>query len=68
MNLIKYILIAIIFTFIGYENPSLTEFPKKYVKFYLKKLKISETFIVEKKQIDITEQNKDLNNQLNVKN
>ena len=66
MNLIKYILIAIIFTFIGYENPSLTEFPKKYVKFYLKKLKISETFIVEKKQIDITEQNKDLNNPNNV--
>ena len=52
MSLIKYILIAIIFTFIGYENPSLTELPKKYVKFYLKKLKISETFIVEKKQIN----------------
>ena len=66
MNLIKYILIAIIFTFIGYENPSLTEFPKKYVKFYLKKLKISETFIVEKKQIDTTKQDKDLNNSNNV--
>ena len=66
MSLIKYILIAIIFTFIGYENPSLTELPKKYVKFYLKKLKISETFVVENKQIDTTEQNKDLNNSNNI--
>ena len=51
MSLIKYILIAIIFTFIGYENPSLTELPKKYIKFYLKKLKISETSVVEKNKL-----------------
>ena len=29
MNLLKYILIALLFTFLGYENPELVEAPKK---------------------------------------
>ena len=37
MNLLKYILIALLFTFLGYENPELVEAPKKYIKGFLKK-------------------------------
>lgn len=37
MNLFKYILIALLFTFLGSENPELVEAPKKYIKAYFKK-------------------------------
>ena len=37
MNLLKYILIALLFTFLGSENPELVEAPKKYIKGFLKK-------------------------------
>tara|TARA_E500000178_G_scaffold354871_1_gene425459 strand:+ start:1119 stop:2369 length:1251 start_codon:yes stop_codon:yes gene_type:complete len=60
MNLLKYIFIAIIFTFIGYKNPSLIENPKKYIKFYSKKLGLSKTFTSDVKQLEIIKENKDL--------
>ena len=37
MNLFKYILIALLFTFLGSENPELVEAPKKYIKAFFKK-------------------------------
>lgn len=65
MKFLKYIFIAILFTFIGYENPSLTENPKKYVKFYLKKLGLSKTFTTNKNYLEEISKNKDLNNSIN---
>ena len=57
---LKYICIAIIFTFIGYENPSITENSKKYIKFYLKKLGLIENFISDSKEVKNLKNNKDL--------
>ena len=61
MKLLKYIFIAILFTFIGYENPSLIENPKKYIKFYLKKLGLVKTFTNNITQLEKISENKDLN-------
>jgi hypothetical protein len=65
MKFLKYIFIALLFTFIGYENPSLIENPKKYVKFYLKKLGLSKTFTTNKNQLKKIGENKDLNSSAN---
>ena len=44
--------------FIGYENPRLIEDPKKYIKFYLKKLNLINNFVVSNEDIGIIEKEK----------
>ena len=48
----------LISAFIGYENPRLIEDPKKYIKFYLKKLNLINNFVVSNEDIGIIEKEK----------
>ena len=51
LNYSLFFVLIITCIFIGYEYPSIIETPKKIVKFLLKKVKITDSFIVEKKSL-----------------
>lgn len=61
----KKILLLILFffvtLFIGNKNPYLIDVPKKYIKFFLKKVNIIENFAVDKDTIQLTEKEKYIN-------
>ena len=58
----KKILLLILFffvaLFIGYENPNLVDVPKKYIKFFLKRMNLIENFVVDKNTIKLVEKEK----------
>ena len=60
-NLKKILILTIFFfvsLFIGYENPNLVETPKKYIKYFLKKINFLESFVVQKEEIITTNKQK----------
>ena len=60
-NLKKILILTIFFfvsLFIGYENPNLIETPKKYIKYFLKKINFLESFVVQKEEIITTNKQK----------
>ncbi len=57
----KVLFLSIFFlisVFIGYENPHLIEVPKKHIKFTLKSLKLIDNFVIEKDEIETTDNEK----------
>ena len=60
-NLKKILILTLFFfvsLFIGYENPNLVETPKKYIKYFLKKINFLESFVVQKEEIITTNKQK----------
>ncbi len=58
LNYSLFFVLIITCIFIGYEYPSIIETPKKIVKFLLKKVKITDSFIVEKKELKEVDKDK----------
>ena len=66
-KLIALILFFFVSLFIGYEHPILIETPKKYLKFFLKKINLKDEILLSKEEILTIEKEKFLQTRLNPK-